>query len=768
MKKLTRTQVSLAFLLAFGVGGAQAELLRVGPTSQANGYPVWYQDPSGVVLEFCSPSNQAELEGGHCLLLPGDTTLPEVFPSSFADEHFYWAGGAAVDTANGGGASLTLGLEAAFNAAVAPGEQVVFSRIRVRLNDVPMTGTYRFIHPYGEESLEGVAGDRIFFTDDVGIGCLPGQFDCAMQSRLGPFLVPANTPGGPELPPVAGPAPGKLYIADPAREGPVTGSHKTTFVDSLGNTRNHHIFRIEGPVGSNLGGPGIDYVETSNFTLVGRLYQGPIPGRVAVDRASYKRSGGANPVNGLSVYATGEPTTQGRLPAQDPPPVVQPSLSFYDAPCAETTVNGETILGAPAGAAETMLANAGTRYWAHTAPAAVPYNGICVKDNNARDGLGNPATAYFKGLVGDRVKITSAEYDPDNGGQLKVSVVSRDEQNPPTLRLEGYPGAEVVGSGTIVVAPLAAPPAKVRVASSGKGSDEAQVEVASTAMDPGAGGPVANADAAVAVEDEGPIYISVLDNDDNAAGGAVNLVALPAKGTIVLGDGGVVSYTPKANTYGMDQFSYTVTINGVTSNVALVGVSVAPVNDAPVAFDDFTTTASGVAIDIPVLANDTDIDGDVLVVQSVGAAPSGASVSIVGPSVRYAPAPGFSGTESFAYTVSDGEGGSAAGLVTVTVVPSETVNTVTAEFRATRSQWRVAGTTSILEPHQVTVTMTGGAGACTGQVLGTATTDVTGAFDLRLAGVTGALDPRNGGCNNISVVSDRGGSDPVTPIAIRR
>lgn len=771
MRALNPTKISLALLLAFGVGSAQAELLRVGPTSQVNGYPQWYQDPSGVVLEFCQPTTQAELDGGHCLLLPGDATLPEVFPENFADEHFYWAGGALVNTANGGGGSLTLGLEAAFNAAVAPGEQVVFSRIRVRLNDVPMTGTYRFIHPYGEEIQEGVAGDRIFFTEDIGIACTPGDFECAMHSRLGPFLLPSNTPGGAELPAIAGPAPGKLYIADPAREGPVTGSHKTTFVDSQGNTRDHHIFRIEGPVGSNLGGPGIDYVETTNFSLMGRLYQGPIPGRVTVDRASYKRSAGETPVNGLSVYATGEPTTQGRLPAQDPPAVVQPSLSFYDAPCVENNVNGETVLSAPAGAAETLLANAGTRYWAHTAPAVVPFDGVCIKDNNARDGMGNPTTAFFKGQVGDKVKIASAEYDPDNGGQLKVSVVSRDAQMPPTLRLDGYPGAEVVGSGTIVVAPLAAPPAKVRVSSSAKGSDEAQVEVASTAIDPGTGGgtaPVANADAAVAVEDEGAVQIDILGNDANVTGGTVNLVALPSKGTAVVGAGGMVTYTPRANTYGMDQFSYTVTVNGLTSNVALVGVNVAPVNDAPVAADDLATTSSTMAVDIPVLVNDTDVDGDVLTVQSVGNAPSGAIVSIVGPSVRYQPAAGFAGTESFTYQVSDGNGGTADGQVTVTVVPNETVNTVTAEFRTRLSQWRVAGTSTILQPHQVTIVMTGGAGACTGQVLGVATTDLTGAFSFQMSGATGGLDPRNGNCNNISVVSDRGGSDPVTPILIRR
>ena len=65
-----------------------------------HGYPQWYQDSTGLILEFCSPTTQAELgdpltgTGGWCLLLPGDTTVPESFPDVFADEHFYWAAGA--------------------------------------------------------------------------------------------------------------------------------------------------------------------------------------------------------------------------------------------------------------------------------------------------------------------------------------------------------------------------------------------------------------------------------------------------------------------------------------------------------------------------------------------------------------------------------------------------------------------------------------------------------------------------------------------------
>src|SRR5690349_9434553 len=75
-----------------------AELKRVGPVNtdpRVGSYPAWYQDKNSLTLEFCNPLNQSEVDGGWCLLLPGDVTIPENFPTNFFDEHFYYAGDAA-------------------------------------------------------------------------------------------------------------------------------------------------------------------------------------------------------------------------------------------------------------------------------------------------------------------------------------------------------------------------------------------------------------------------------------------------------------------------------------------------------------------------------------------------------------------------------------------------------------------------------------------------------------------------------------------------
>ncbi|MFL5424003.1 MAG: hypothetical protein ACJ783_03145, partial [Myxococcales bacterium] len=122
-------RVSAALLMLGIAFPARAELERVGPVNndpRVGGFPAWYQDKTGVAVEFCDPLNAAELDGGWCLLVTGDAILPEHFPDNFFDEHFYYAGEASLTPANGGRALLVTALESAFNAGVAPGEQIMF------------------------------------------------------------------------------------------------------------------------------------------------------------------------------------------------------------------------------------------------------------------------------------------------------------------------------------------------------------------------------------------------------------------------------------------------------------------------------------------------------------------------------------------------------------------------------------------------------------------------------------------------------------------
>jgi hypothetical protein len=666
-----------AVMLATTTLPAHAVLERVGPTSNApsiGGFPTWYQDTTGLTMEFCDPKNLLERDGGWCLLLTADVPLvPEVFPTSFFDEHFYFAGNALITAANGGKAKLVLAVESAFATGPAvPGDQITFARIRATLTNLPATGTYRVIHPYGEELISGIAGDRIFFTEDVGIGAA-GDFSGALTSRLGPFLLPAATPGGAELPAVAGPS--GLYIADPARTGPVTGSTLPNFTDSSGASRNHNIFRIEGPAGSNLGGPGIDFIETTGFSLMGRVFTGTIPGRTDVKRASYTRNATGQKVD---VYANSFATIQARIPTALPPAPVVPQLSFYDAPCAGTVdpLTG-TILppySAPVGAVQTQMSADGNDFWGEATPAALPLS-VCVLDSSARDALGNPVPLYVSKPVTDEVTITQAYYDPV-AQALSVAATSSDTLVPPTLTLAFGTHLVSLAAGHASVTPLAAPPSKITVRSSALGSADYQVSTSAPVAATGTA-PVISTTPVFTATDGQAFSYSIAATD--AEGGPLVFTLDQAPAGMAISASGALSasiaWTPTAQVG-----THAVTVRatdptGLFTTQSYSIVVTAPVGTAPVIGSAPVLTATdGQPYGYSVTA--TDAEGGPLVF-ALDQAPAGMTISASGAlsaAIAWTPTTAQVGTHAVTVRATDPTGFFTTQSYSITVASSTTVN----------------------------------------------------------------------------------------------
>ena len=95
-------------------------------------------------------------------------------------------------------------------------------------------------------------------------------------------------------------------------------------------------------------------------------------------------------------------------------------------------------------------------------------------------------------------------------------------------------------------------------------------------------------------------------------------------------------------------------------------------NEAPNAINDALTTAQGTAGSVNVRANDTDPDGDPLSVTPKTNGAHGTVACITAGVCTYTPAAGFSGADSFTYTVKDGHGGTDTATVAVTVTPVAT------------------------------------------------------------------------------------------------
>ncbi|MBS2031711.1 MAG: tandem-95 repeat protein [Deltaproteobacteria bacterium] len=175
--------------------------------------------------------------------------------------------------------------------------------------------------------------------------------------------------------------------------------------------------------------------------------------------------------------------------------------------------------------------------------------------------------------------------------------------------------------------------------------------------------PLPQDDAATTVTGQA-VTIPVLENDTDPDGDTLSIasVSTPLHGNAVVA-GPAIIYTPNAGFVGEEDFHYTVSDGRGGTASAIVTVTV---DAPPSAHDDTATTAIGVAVTINVLANDTDPDNDPLTVSAAGPATHG-QVITNGTTVTYTPDNGFSGTDSFPYSITDGRGGHSSANVTVTV-----------------------------------------------------------------------------------------------------
>ena len=148
-----------------------------------------------------------------------------------------------------------------------------------------------------------------------------------------------------------------------------------------------------------------------------------------------------------------------------------------------------------------------------------------------------------------------------------------------------------------------------------------------------------------------------------------SIVQNPLHGTLAaITTNNSFTYTPAANYNGADNFAFKSNDGKADSNTASISITIVPVNDNPAANNDLATTNQDIPVTVNVLNNDDDVDGDTLKVLSTTAPLHGsASVSSDGLAVNYKPASGFSGSDSFSYAVTDGNGGTSTAAVSITV-----------------------------------------------------------------------------------------------------
>ena len=178
-------------------------------------------------------------------------------------------------------------------------------------------------------------------------------------------------------------------------------------------------------------------------------------------------------------------------------------------------------------------------------------------------------------------------------------------------------------------------------------------------------------DDAVTTNEETLINIAVQNNDNLPTTGAFNIQSTtpPSNGSITVLPNGTIDYTPNVDFFGTDTFTYTLADASGRTSTATVTVTVANVQDPPVANADSGSTPEDTTLpNINILANDSDPDMDPLTVTTAVAA-NGTVVINADGTIDYTPNPGFNGTDTVNYTISDGNGGFASSTVLINVVP---------------------------------------------------------------------------------------------------
>ncbi len=193
-----------------------------------------------------------------------------------------------------------------------------------------------------------------------------------------------------------------------------------------------------------------------------------------------------------------------------------------------------------------------------------------------------------------------------------------------------------------------------------------------TVRDPSLNGTPSAVDDSYAVPHAGTLdaTTSILANDTDPDNDPLTVVnaSTPARGTLTLAADGTFTYVADAGfTGGTDSFTYEASDGLASSSPATVTIS-APSNTAPVANDDSYAVPSSGTLDAgTVQANDADAESDPLTSAVATGAAHGAVTMAAGGTFHYQAESGFSGTDSFTYTDSDGRESSAPAAVTLDV-----------------------------------------------------------------------------------------------------
>ncbi|HCE1881265.1 tandem-95 repeat protein [Vibrio parahaemolyticus] len=175
-------------------------------------------------------------------------------------------------------------------------------------------------------------------------------------------------------------------------------------------------------------------------------------------------------------------------------------------------------------------------------------------------------------------------------------------------------------------------------------------------------------------EDGGSITITTeellsnVDDEDKDTLSVENLIIDKGNGTLVDNGDGTWTFTPQIDDDTEVSFTFDIIDDEDLVVSGSANLDILPINDAPNAENDVITTEEDTVVTIDVLVNDSDVEGDVLSIQSASVPSEQGSVDIVDGKLVFTPAENFNGEATITYIVTDGDLTDEA-KVSVTVTP---------------------------------------------------------------------------------------------------
>lgn len=231
--------------------------------------------------------------------------------------------------------------------------------------------------------------------------------------------------------------------------------------------------------------------------------------------------------------------------------------------------------------------------------------------------------------------VSELQWSVAGGGDLRVSIDGR--------RVATVSAPEFGWTGKEEIRFIATDPA------GGTGSEAAVFEIRADYIPPLA------AEDAVSILEDSDVQIDLLANDTHPSAKLLTVthIGRPRFGRVKSFEGGRIVYVPNQDFAGTDEFFYTITDGAGGNAIGVVRVTVLPVNDPPAAVPDLAITSEDQPIEIDILANDTDPDGEPVVMVDFGQPENGKLVRSTEGVMLYTPNRDYHGMDSFTYKVRD-------------------------------------------------------------------------------------------------------------------